>query len=115
MELNDDELDERGTEEWTNSIDRGGLWHVSENAYNSFYFIEDEIRHHLLAAKVDKMTVGTQSKLVNAVIEGEDVQFQWCITTAMAADESTLQLLKMIVELYVTIRAFAFAESCLEL
>ena len=75
MELNDDELDERGTEEWTNSIDRVSLWHVSENAYNSFYFIEDEIRHHLLAAKVDKMTVGTQSKLINAVIEGEDASF----------------------------------------
>ena len=33
----------------------------------------------------------------------------------MATDESTLQLLKMIVELYLTIRVFAFAESCLEL
>ena len=36
--------------------------------------VEDEIRHHLLAAKVDKMTVVTQSKIVNAVIDSKDVQ-----------------------------------------
>ena len=64
MELNGDELDKRGTEEGTNSIGGGGLWLVSDNAYNCFYFIEDEIRHHLLAAKVDKMTVGQKAKML---------------------------------------------------
>jgi hypothetical protein len=32
MELSGDEEDERGTEDWTNSLDRGGLWHVSDMA-----------------------------------------------------------------------------------
>lgn len=79
------------------------------------YFIEDEIRSHLLTANVDKMTVGTRCKIVNAISDSEDIQFQWCITTAMATDDSTLELLKMIVELYLTIHGFAFAKSCLEL
>ena len=31
VELCGDEDSDRGTEEWTNTIDRGGLWHVNDN------------------------------------------------------------------------------------
>ena len=49
MKLNGDEDDEeRGTEDWTNALDRGGLWHVSDTAYNLFYAIEEEVQQHLL-------------------------------------------------------------------
>ena len=49
MELNGDENDEeRGTEDWTNLLDRGELWHVSDTAYNLFYAIEEEVRSHLV-------------------------------------------------------------------
>ena len=48
MELNGDENDKkRGTEDWTNLLDRGELWHVSDTAYNFFYAIEDEVCSHL--------------------------------------------------------------------
>ncbi len=42
----DEEDEERASEEWTNSIDRGGLWHVSDTTYNLFYAIEREVRSH---------------------------------------------------------------------
>ena len=33
-ELSGDEIDEeKGTEAWTNDIDRGGLWQVNDTAY----------------------------------------------------------------------------------
>ena len=42
MELNKDEDDEeRGTEGWTNALDRRGLWYVSSMACSLFYAIED--------------------------------------------------------------------------
>lgn len=31
-------------EEWTNSIDRGGLWHVSDDVFTFFCYMEEEIR-----------------------------------------------------------------------
>lgn len=32
MDLSGNEMDdERGTEDWTNAIDRGGLWHVNDD------------------------------------------------------------------------------------
>ena len=34
-------------EEWTNAIDRGGLWHVYDDTYTIFAIIEEEICHHL--------------------------------------------------------------------
>ena len=49
-DLSGDEWDEaQATEEWTNAIDRGGLWHVSDATYTIFYLMEEEIRKHLIA------------------------------------------------------------------
>ena len=43
-----DETDEdRGTETWTNEIDRGGLWHISDDTYSVFLILEYQIRRHL--------------------------------------------------------------------
>ena len=33
FELSGNEDGKRGTEEWTNLIDRGGLWHINECTY----------------------------------------------------------------------------------
>ncbi len=35
------------SEDWTNAVDRGGLWHVSDDVFVFFCYIEEEIRHHL--------------------------------------------------------------------
>ncbi len=41
------EVDEtKGTEEWTNAIDRVGLYHVNDDTYTMFYFMEEESRKH---------------------------------------------------------------------
>ena len=37
-----DEMDEEGTEEWTNKVDRGGLWHVNDDVYSLFLSMEFE-------------------------------------------------------------------------
>ncbi len=44
IEFYGDELDDDATEEWTNQIDRGGLWHINNDMYLVFVIIEDEIR-----------------------------------------------------------------------
>jgi len=33
-----------------NAIDRGGLWHISDETYNIFYIMEGEIKKHLLVS-----------------------------------------------------------------
>ena len=39
-----DGLNDERTEEWTNLMDRGGLWHVDDETYDLFLAIEVELR-----------------------------------------------------------------------
>jgi hypothetical protein len=55
-EMYGDEWDEEmGTEDWTNLIDRGGLWHVNDQAYNLFYAIEEEVRKYFIPKAASEM------------------------------------------------------------
>ena len=114
MELSGDEMDEdRGTDEWTNLTDRGGLWHVNDQTYSVFYAMEEVIRQHLTTAAVSKQKEGARKKLTSSILQNEEVLFQWCILAGDTDEGVATTLLEKIVELYVTIRGFAFANSCL--
>ena len=110
-------LHEQGTtEEWTDLVDRGGLWHVHETTFQLLCALEEELRTHLHALSSPN-TSGLRSKFVSMLINNEDVQFYWCITTAdFEVDDAEVHnhLLQMIVELFVTVRGFAYASSWIE-
>lgn len=117
-ELSGDEWDEtQGTEEWTNAIDRGGLWHIKDNTYTLFYLMEEEIRLHLNTKSLSAKTLneGTREKNFDAILENEDLLFQWSLLSPTLDDNIGSIVLQKIAELYITIRGFAFANSCLEL
>ena len=90
-------------------MDRGGLWHVNDMAYYLFYAIEEEVRCHLVLDLASKLSEGSKDIITSAVMDSEDVLFQWSLS---GADRELLQL---IVKLYITIRGFSFANSCIEL
>lgn len=118
IELSGDEMDEEeGTETWTNLLDRGGLWHVNDNTYLIFHIIEEEIRRHLNVRSLSKLNEETKKCILDAVMASEDLLFQWTlmIESANADDSIGMAALKMIATLYLTVRGFAFATSCLEL
>lgn len=48
-------------------------------------------------------------------MNNEDVLFQWCMLSVELDDKIAIQLRDMIIELYVTVRGYAFANSCMEL
>ena len=115
MELSGDEEDElRGTEDWINSIDRGGLWHVSDSTYGMFHAMEVEVRRHFAEDRASKLTEGSRNTIVKAIMADEDVLFEWCTLAADAEDVYANDLLQRIVELYVTVRGYAYATSCVE-
>ena len=116
MELSGDEMDdERGTEAWTNFIDRGGLWHVNDQTYSLFVTMEEVIRQHLTTAAASRQHEGARMQLIESILMNEDLLFQWSLQATEIDNDAASALLKQIVELYVTIRGFAFATSCLEL
>ncbi len=77
--------------------------------------MEECIRKHMTIATARNVQ-GVQGgkKLTDTLLKNEDVLFQWCIL-GVETNDVDLSLLRKIVSLYVTIRGFAFATSCLEL
>ena len=112
--MGDEEDEDIGTESWTNRIDRGGLWHVNDSLYCFFYLLEETIRKHLLLENLGKQAPGSRQALKETILHHEDVQFQWAVVSS-SIDEDVSDILKhRFIELYITIRGFAYASSCLE-
>ena len=112
MKMAGDEFVEgANTEAWINAIDRGALWHINDMVYNLFTTVEGEVRHHFTLKCTGQVEV---NKLMEAILTSEDVLFQWSLISAESDDISSL-VLQRIVKLYMTVRGFAFASSCLEL
>jgi hypothetical protein len=111
----DEDMEERGTETWTDSIDRGGLWHVNDITYTVFYHMEEEIRSHLQVKLLDHMDDKTRENIAEAMLANEDILFQWSLLSTAIDDISGKVILQMLAKLYLTVRGFAFAASCLEM
>jgi hypothetical protein len=83
IEMYGDEMNEAGTEDWTNAIDRGGLWHINDQAYLLFYAMEKEICNHFKPASASALC--SNEYVVSAVLNNEEVLFHWCLLTAVSA------------------------------
>ena len=77
-----DANEESGTaEEWSELIDRGGLWNVRNTTFQVFCALEEEIRPSLRAFVLDS-THMDKAKAITTLISSNDVQFYWCIAAA---------------------------------
>ena len=109
-----DELYATG-EEWTDLIDRGGLWHVKEFTYQFIHAVEDAIRDTL--KKLAHPVPPSKLDMIKRITDDEDVQFYWSIVaTDFEIDDREVHevLLQTIAELYVTVRGFSFASGWIE-
>ena len=97
------------SERWMGMINRGGLWTINDQAYDILVIMEEEIRRKYTLASNKQWCASTCSE---AILRNDDLHFQWCIVAAAIEHELLLQ---KIVDLYVTVRGFAFATSCLEM
>ena len=110
----DDEAKLETDEQWTNLIDRGGLWHVKESTYQFFHAVEHIIRDGLLTIKNPSLPL--KQEMIKRVTE-DDVLFYWLIVAAdfeIDDDEIHKVLLHKIAELYITVRGFSLASGWLE-
>ena len=100
--------------QWVKEANRGGLKEVNDVMYLLCREIELEVRNHFLKDHIHELTEGSKQKVVRSILANEDVQFQWCMASVDLEDNDAQQLLKMIAELWVTIRGFSFVKSWLE-
>ena len=114
MECAGDELEETGgTETWMNMVDRGGLWHINNQTYSIFVFIE-ELRRFFTCDPC-RQRDGIKVLLWRQYFKANDLCFEWGLIAFEVDSDIAMLVLRKTVELYVTVRGFAFAKSCLEL
>ena len=111
-DLTTDEQDEQlsNTADWTKLIDRGGLVHVNDNTYMLFHLMELEVRKHLKSG----VTSTQKKQIVESVCQNDDVLFYWCMLAVESEDAVAEVLLRMLVELFVNLRGFAFTSTWME-
>lgn len=115
---NDDDDDEDHSttqdQEWVNLVDRGGLWHISENTFMVFRALEEGVWKHFSKPTARGLSVGRKDEITDALHDDEDAQFFWSIASAEFDEDSAKTLLKMIVNLWITIRGFSLCSAWIE-
>ncbi len=77
--------------------------------------MEEEIIKHLVISSVKTHNSETKKKVLDAVLSNDDLLFKWSLFTSSISYDMGNIILKNLAEMYVTIRGFAFASSCLEM
>ena len=78
-----DSIDPGTTEDWTDLVDRGGLWHIRETTFHVFCALEEETRPYVGALCSQISTAATiRNEFLDKLVGNEDVQFYWCIAAA---------------------------------
>ncbi len=88
------------SEEWTGSVDRGGLIYISEATYQLLVAVENSLRRYLKTSTAHLMDHEFQISLTKKVVADEDVQFNWTIASAAVEEDVMERLLEGITNLY---------------
>ena len=92
---------------WTVEVDRGGLIHVSNDAFRIFCAIE-EVTYEMLKKG------STKEEVIDKVMDHQTVDFYWDIITDGLNEDWSAQLLRDITTLWFTIRGYSVASKLLE-
>jgi len=103
----DEDISADGSTDWINLVDRGGLLHVNELMFKMMQHMEVEFRHHLDSENI-------KASAISGICNNDEVLFYWELLSGMCEKEERDFLLKLIVELWVTIRGFAYASGWME-
>ena len=103
------------TRRWFCTVDRGGLFPISDAALLLFVGIEKIVQSTLpeyMSKRSAKDKETFQEEVIKKIMSDEDVQFHWCLMSqTIECDKDQQVLLKDIIMLYVVIRGFSIAAA----
>ena len=101
---------------WVNSLDRGGLTKITDEAFQLFYAIETVVRQFFKVDKTNEMDDIFRKRVIDNVLSSDEVLFSWCFIADGDLDDSLSEkCLSRIISKWVTIRGFSFANSMIEM
>ena len=102
-------------QQWVTSVDRGGLTKITDEAFKCFYDIEIAIRRQFKVDNTRDMNVQFSKKVIDAVLNDENLLFDWCFAAECIDQELADQCLEKITKKWFVIRGFSFAKSLMEM
>ena len=102
------------TEQWTQLIDRGGLYHISDDVFKLVEGIEIAVRRHM---NTGAMTTYTSNCDLRALIRedifsSQQILSQWeNLAQSIPPKYYAMELLGAVVDLWITIRGYAFSRD----
>ena len=100
---------------WINQVNRGGLTRITNEAFQCFYDIEINVRHFLNVDNTRDMNDQFKDKVMNSVLNDEDLLFDWCMAAQSVVDSDIADnCLKKIVKKWLSIRGNSFAKNVME-
>ena len=113
LEAEKNKPSESDSTNWLVMVDRGGLFHITDDTYDFFCCMEMLVRKTFDEDNVTNLTPKTKETLNSKILNDEEVTFLWYNlmeeVESEVADRPTL--LRMVVQLYITIRGFTFAKT----
>ena len=98
------------TTKWIRLLDRGGLFQVNDAAFSLFREVELCIRDNLTAALASREGGTTlKEQIVSAAMSDQDVQHFWTLLTGDLNRDEASDLLREIIQQWITIRSFSIA------
>ena len=91
--------------EWTELIDRGGLYHVTDDAYQIMEAIEIKTKCYVEKAGI-KQEAAIQDQIASSILGDPNILTQWA-----AASPAKSELLGDIVKLWTTVRCFSLVKN----
>ena len=112
LDLTDEDGVADESQDWLQEIDRGGLKHVNSNMYLLMAAMELELQ--VLLHQAGTQQIKLKEKAIASIQANKDVLLRWSILSADWEAEEEQALFPMIVDLWVTMRGFAFASAWVE-
>ena len=99
---------------WTKIVNRGGLFEINSLGYSLIQSVEMVVRANIHCLLSHHGHPGKES-IVQSITLDRDVQFCWSQVSLDVEDEYSSELLHAIAELWLSIRGFSIASSCMEM
>ena len=98
---------------WIDLVNRGGLFPLNDQAFSFFAEVERKVRSILPYIVLSQESC--KEETIQHILTDDDIQWEWClISQDIDCYKESNEVLKDIVELWVTIRGFSLAASWLE-
>ena len=103
------------TLEWTQKVDRGGLFYINNSAYLFYKEVEICTQVYLVPHLHTATQDDRKALIIRSVVKEDQIQHQWSMLTVDITDEEDgEELLSHVVETWITIRGLAVVSHWLE-